>query len=204
MIRERSCPRPRESHVRTSVLTLGAVGLLLLTACDGGSDGGGETTVPEGYQLISHPDAEVAVPEDWSLVDDPPLAEADADAVEVAPPDVPGGVQLGASLWRYSEPVPEGATVAAANNLAASLLGAPGYEELRREPVDVAGSDEAHLIQVRVEATALGGAETIATYVVARLDASTAVALRLLGPEEYVPAEAVDVALETFRVLGDG
>lgn len=187
--------------------------LLVLGACGGAGDnpggngeddgeGGSAVAVPDGYQLVRHPSAEVALPDGWVAVDDRAMEEADADAVELAPPSL-AEHHLGAWLWQYEDDAREGLIAAPISAQVTTLYGSPGFEELRNEPIEVDGADEAHVIEAKARATALEGEpEVFFTYVSAR-SGSTVMVLRLAGPKEEVSTEVVETALDTLRLPGD-
>lgn len=200
--------RRRQTVFRTWWLLVLVAALATLGACgDGDGDGGGEgggsgapSEAPEGYRVVRHPGAEVAVPDDWEPVDEPVMTEGDPDAVELEPQGLTG-VSLGAWLWRHDAEVPEGFIEVPVNEMVVSLYGTPGYEELRNERVEIAGAEEAHLVEVRAQGTALDGEpEVFFTYVSARAADGSVMVLRLAGPREHVSTEAVETALDTFRV----
>jgi len=63
-----------------------------------GCGGSPAASPPEGYKVIRHPSAEVAVPDDWDQLEERELDEADPEAVELQVPDVPEDARLGLDL----------------------------------------------------------------------------------------------------------
>lgn len=186
-----------------------AVAMLVLPACsdDGGGASGeraaaqpGDAQLPAGYRWAEHPDAVVAVPEDWVRVDDPQLERLGPDAVRFAPPDVPEDLALGVTLWRWTEPVTFIQEPASA--LVSIWSGTPGFDVARREPFEVGGADEGFIIEGTGEAHGMEGSPSVAiVYASARAD-DRVVVLDLLATEEVMSPEDVEVALETFRMTG--
>lgn len=201
----------RHTLLRTTLSLLAILaGMVTLGACgDGGSgsaggDGNrGDSTadVPEGFRIARHPAAEIALPADWTPADEPVMAEADPDALELGPPGLTD-LSLGVWLWRYDTEVPEGFPGAPLDEQVVGLLGMPGYEELRNEAFEVAGADEAHILQAKGQATALEGEPVVHfTYVSARAADGSMMVLRLAGPRDDLPEDLVGKVLDTFRVI---
>ncbi len=175
---------------------LGAVLLLTAAGCD---DAPEAVAPPDDYRLLEHQVAAVGVPDDWDDGDDETLLEADPDAVVAEHPDAEE-LHVGASLWRYSEPV--STAEEAVSVMAGQLSVAPGHEQHERRSLEVAGSDDAFLIQLSIEAPALDGQTVFFTYAGAMYDNEHAVLMRLVGPEDLITEQMVEVALETLRVDG--
>lgn len=167
---------------------------VVTAACSSGAD------VPDGYTLVSHPAAQVAVPADWTAGDPGDLQDADPDAVDRRVPGV--DLPLGLQLWHFGasatgeDEVYDSAS-GPANVLAATLP--PDREQTRSETIAIPGAVDGHLLQVVADSPALGG-EVRATYVVALRDNGAAVMLQLLGTEAQIPDEMIDQIVATFRL----
>ena len=173
--------------------TLGAV-LLLVLGCGAAEE---SAAPPDGYRLLDHPVAEVGVPEGWGGGHDEALLEADPEVAVAVHPDA-DELHVGASLWRYSEPV--ATAEEAVSVMAGQLSMAPGHEQHERRSLEVAGSEDAFLVQLSIEAPALDGQTVYFTYVGAMYDNEHAVLMRLVGPEDLITEQMVEVALESMRV----
>ena len=168
--------------------------LMALTACSGGGSSASE--VPDGYQLVEHPDVSFAVPAAWEPAASD-MVDVDPESLHYGPPDA-AVAAVGALVFRaVDETDAEGlATV----NMAVLTQNAQGAEQTRREFVDVAGAEEGFLLQNVAQSDALGG-EVRMTYVTALLDEEV-VAIRLVGTEEQISDEDLQVLLDTMAVGG--
>lgn len=168
--------------------------LFALAACSGG---GSAAEVPDGYQLVEHPDVSFAVPTAWEPGTSD-MADVDPESLQYGPPDAAVDV-VGALVFRaVDENDPEGlATV----NMAVLTQNATGAEQTRRESVDIAGAEEGFLLQNVAESEVLGG-EVRMTYVTALIDEGQVVAVRLIGTEEQFGDDDLQVLLDTMEVGG--
>jgi hypothetical protein len=176
---------------RVSALLLAAT-MLLLAAC-GGDSAGGASEVPEGYQLIDHPDVVLAIPTGWTLVD---IDASEVQGSNVAQYDSPESPALTMLLWRWGQPAEPGDVVLATGVVVARRELNPGFKYLANEPVEVSGADDAHLKQVQWES----GPTTVYQTVVAARLGEKAVVVTFAGTGEHPPDEAVEVALDTMRL----
>lgn len=169
--------------------------LVLLTACSGGGSSASE--VPDGYQLVEHPDVSFAVPDSWEAGTSD-MVDVDPESLQYGPADAPVDA-VGALVFRaVDEADPEGlATV----NMAVLTQNAEGAEQTRREFVEVAGADEAFLLQSVAQSEPLGG-EVRMTYVTAQVGEDQVVAVRLIGTEEQFSDDDLQVLLDTMEAGG--
>ena len=173
-----------------------ALGLLFaLTACSGGGSAASE--IPDGYQLVEHPDVAFALPASWEPGSSD-MVDVDPDSLQYGPPDAAVDA-VGALVFRAVEETdPEGlATV----NMTVLTQNAQGAEQTRRESVDIAGAEEGFLLQNVAESEALGG-EVRMTYVTALVGEGQVVAVRLIGTEEQFGDDDLQVLLDTMEVRG--
>lgn len=82
------------------------------------------------------------------------------------------------------------------------MVNLAGSEQTRREAADVAGSDDASLIEVRAPSPPLDGQEVRGTYVAARAEDGVSLVVRLLGPTYVLPDELVDDIVGSIEVTG--
>jgi hypothetical protein len=177
------------------VLAVAAVSLLFgVTACSGGSE---EVTVPEGYQLIEHPLAKIAVPDTWT----PRSTDlADPDAVQLQVPDVDEEIQVGAAIYQRGESAPDAEGVALVT-MESLLAPAEGREQTDRREVSVTGAEEAFLLQAEAPSS-LFDQPVRFTVIAAMTGDGEPVVVRLLGTEEHISDEVIATLLDTMRVTG--
>lgn len=169
---------------------------LLVTAC-----GGGGAEVPDGYQVVEHPRGSVAVPSEWEAADDAPgIDDVDPAAVRYQVPGSPEQLQIGATI--FAVPSAGGTSEAAAVQYSLPMVNLDDSEQTRREPTEVAGTDDATLIEVRAPAPALDGQEVRGTYVSARAEDGVSLVVRLLGPTDVLTDDVVEDILGSIEVTG--
>lgn len=156
--------------------------------------------MPAGFQLVRHPSAYAFLPADWKVLEEPPLAALDPDAVELVTPDAPEDVQVGASLWRYDRPTEEGRAWSPIDKLVLEWRNAPDYRVLRREPLEVTGTTDGYIIQARATAAAMEGKpEIFMTYAAGYVDGSVMV-LQIVGPRDMITPDEVETAVDSFTI----
>lgn len=176
--------------------------VLTLVAVLGACSSDDATSVPEGYTAATHPAAEVAVPEDWTVGDPGGLTRADPDAVDRRVPDVGADLPIGIQLWRFGADADgEAETYQRADGPAALQAESlpPDREQTRSEAVDVPGAAEGHLLQVVADSPAFDD-PVRATYVVALREDGAAYMLQFLGTEAQLPDDVIDTVVSTFRL----
>jgi hypothetical protein len=177
------------------VLAVATTALLLgLTACSGASE---EAAVPEGYQLVEHPLAEVALPATWT----PRSTELeDPEAIQLQVPEVDEEIQVGAAVYQRGESAPHAEGVAGVV-IAALTTRAEGAEQTDRREVMVDGAQDAYLMQWQAP-SALFDEPVRFTVIAARTGDGEPVVVRLIGTEEHLPDDVIETALDTMRVTG--
>lgn len=177
-----------------------AVGTVVAVAVLAGCSGGATAEVPDGYQLIEHPQASVAIPEAWSRTEKAQVLKAEPEAAVYVEDDAPEGMALGASLWRYSEPMPPQGASVALRLILAEFLGLPGFEELSNEPIEVTGADDAQMVVARLDAPEELGGFPVRTVFIGAQDGDRVMIFRLIGDDDTFTDEDVAVARRTLRV----
>jgi hypothetical protein len=177
------------------VLAVAAASLVLaLTACSGGDE---EVAVPEGYQLVEHPLAEVAVPASWTTrstdLDDP-------EAVQLQVPEVDDEIPVGAAVYQRGASAPHAEGVAGVV-IAALTTPAQGAEQTDRREVMVDGAEDAYLLQWQAPSS-LFDQPVRFTVIAARTGDGVPAVVRLIGTEEHIPDEVIETVLDTMRVTG--
>jgi hypothetical protein len=169
---------------------------LAVAAC---SSGGAE--IPDGFQVVEHPHGSVALPSDWELAADAPLIEdVDPEAVRYQIPGLPEELQIGGTV--FAVPIAPGTSESAAIQYSRPMVSLPGSEQTRREPIDVAGTDDATIIEVRAPSPPLDGREVRGTYVAATAEEGISLVVRLLGPTDVLTDELVDDIIGSIDVSG--
>lgn len=156
------------------------------------------TDAPDGFTIVSHPEARVAMPDDWTEGDPGDLVEADPDIVDrriPAPDDQPFGARLN-HYDRTEERTFDSAEEPAL--LQAGLL-PPEQEQTRREEVEVAGAAEGFLLQVEADSTLVDQPVRF-TYVVGLREDGAAFLLSIVGTAEQVPDDVVSTMVDTFAL----
>lgn len=158
-----------------------------------------DADAPEGFAIVAHPEARVAMPDDWTEGDPGDLVDADPDIVDRRIPDAPDDQAFGARLDHYDRT--EEATFASAEDpalLQAGLL-PPDQEQTRREEVDIAGAEEGFLLQVEAESTLVDEPVRF-TYVVGLRADGAAFLLSIVGTAEQVPDDVIATMVDTFTL----
>lgn len=182
------------------------VPLVLLAACTGaGSDGDADrAAAPEGYARHDGTDFSFAYPEDWTVSVQETEEGGRAESIAY----VDGG-----------EPVPSGVGFERGGTFPAGALdfadyaeqydslaemNLPGREVLRFEVVQVAGADDARLIESRYQWP--DGDVSVRQYDVVLLqeDRDQTPVLRISGPEETWDPALADAIVESFAFEADG
>jgi hypothetical protein len=180
-------------NARRVLATTVASLLFTVVACSGTE----EAAVPEGYQLVEHPLAVVAVPDTWTTrgTDLP-----DPDAVQLQVPEVDEELQVGGAVYRHDDAADSAEGVALVT-LEALLQAAQEREQTERREVRIDGADDAFLLQAQAPSSLFD--EPVRFTVIAARDGDGApVVVRLLGTEEHVPDDVIETVLETMRVTG--
>lgn len=192
---------PRSRRHPLTVLLGVALGTVLVGCAGGGS------SVPDGYRQVEHPALRLAVPEDWEAAE-AERRTVDPDAVAYRVPDA-DGLPIGVEVFRAAREGDAGFARAdfAVDAVLSDLYDLESFEPLGVDhDVEVAGSDDAYLQQLRIAAPNLGPDATVRfTGVGVSLDEEEAgdVAVVLItGPEDRVDDATIERIVDSLEVVG--
>lgn len=179
-------------HVR---IVLAGVVAVLLAACGGPQ----APAAPEGFVVVEHPEAMVAVPESWTAVDPRDFVKADPDYVELEIADHPPDGRFGARLGHYDRTM--GRTFSSAESPV--LLNVNNYsmdrEQLRREEVELAGATEGFLLQIAADSQFVEEPVRV-TFVSGLREDGAVIMMTIAGTESQIPDDVIATMVSTFTL----
>lgn len=172
---------------------------VLLAACDGGG-----AQVPDGYQQVEHPSLRLAVPGDWERTESE-RAGVDEGAVAYRVPDA-DGLPIGLDVYRAVRQSGDSYARAgsAVDAVLRDLYSAESFEPLEvRNDLEVPGSDDAYLQQLRIAAPNLGPDATARfTAVGVSVGEDEVVVVLITGPEDQVDDATIERIVDSLEVTG--
>lgn len=182
----------------TRLISGTAILFVVLAACSSGPP-----PVPDGYQRLQHPLGSIAVPEDWELREAPErIEELDSEVRLAALPDASLERPRGGYLY---ETISENAPFRAADEAivleVAEIETFMSVDQVRRELIEVPGSEDAVLLQYTGPQPEEGEPVRL-TYLGALTDRGSVLVANFIGTAEQIPDEVIEAARETFHVDG--
>lgn len=184
--------------VRSSTLVR-VLSVLLLAAVAVGCGSDETAEAPDGFRLIEHPEAVVAVPDAWTDGDPGEFLDADPDYVELTIADPPDDGRFGARLGHYDRT--QERTFRDAEDPVSLDVGVypQDREQLRRESIEIDGADEGFLLQIQADSPVVDEPVRV-TFVSGLREDGAVILLTITGTASQIPDDVIATMVDSLTL----